>query len=282
MKTQRLIIAALFAVFAQLGLTFAQNPLVGEYLETQIGFMVTFRQDVAGQLSGSIHGASGEMPLSMQADMQNVQGTFQLEGATHGLAAQLQPDGQTLFIWLYSLDANGQPIASSYEQYTAMRQASAQLPPVPPVSPEPVGPAIGGAMPGTDSATPPPLSGPPAGMNQSIVGNWQGTLVLNGMTFMAAATYGADGTFLEEVYLEGQPVGWYAGTWLLGADGTLQQTSTGASETICIQGQCVPNEPQPVSVSTVAWLDANTFTVTDVPAPGETATVVRMERSVAP
>ena len=284
MRTQRFVLAVLFTLLAQLGLAFAQNPLVGEFLETQIGFMVTFQQDAAGQLTGAIHGASGAMPLTIQADTQNVQGSFLLEGMNHGFAAQLQPDGQTLLIWLYSLDASGQPIQSSYEQYTALRQQATPLPPVLPAQPEPapVGPVIGSMKPGVETPLPPPIGSPADTASQSIVGSWEGTVVLEGLTLVAAATYSEDGTFLEEVYVEGQPAGWYAGTWVLGADGTLQQTSTGKSEQICIQGQCVPNEAEAVSVSTVAWLDANTFTLTDVPAPGETPTTVTMQRVTGP
>lgn len=284
MKIRRLIIATLFAVLAQLGLAFAQNPLVGDYLASQIGFMVSFQQDAAGQLTGSIHGADGELPLTIQADMQNVQGSFLLEGENYGFAAQLQPDGQTLMIWLYSLDVSGQPIHSSYEQYTALRQVPAQMPPMLPAAPEPesVGPVIGGVQPVEPGATPPLLGQPPVSMNQSIVGKWQGTFVLEGVTFLATATYGADGSFLEEIYLEGQPVGWSAGTWVLGADGTLQQSSTAKSEQICIRGQCGPNLVEPYSVSTVAWLDAGTFTLTEQTAPGETPVTVTMQRLAGP
>ena len=292
MNSRRMIIAGLFAVFAQLSLTFAQNPLAGSYLETQIGFMVVFEQQPDGQLTGTLWGASGPMPLDMQADFQNVQGTFMLGETRTGIAAQLQADSQTLIIWLYSLDAAGQPMTSTYEQYTAQRQPDEPV--APPANVQPVGPALG--APGNAPARPPAVpESPPAGPvtpgaspqppaavtpvdGPSLVGSWQGTLVLNGLSFSNLLTFSAEGTFREEIHLDGQPVAWYSGTYMMDANGQLQQTSTDRSPQLCIQGQCAANDSPAVAMSDVAWLDVDSFTVTSVPQDDTPPTSVQMQR----
>ncbi len=297
MDFRRFLIAGLFAAIAQLGLAVAQNPLVGSYLETQIGFMVVFEQQPDGLLTGSLWGANGAMPLDIQADFQNVQGSFMLEGTRQGFAAQLQPDSQTLLIWLYSLDAAGQPLTNTYEQYTAIRQQATPTEPPAPAG-QPVGPALGApenapALPpaiptAPPGATPPPLATPPAAppadsvmpapATQPLVGHWQGTLVLQGLSFDSQATFNADGTFREEVYLDGQPVAWYSGTYVLDANGQLQQTSTDRSPQACIQGQCAPNDSPALALSRIDWLGADTFLLTSVPQDGTEPTQIQMQR----
>lgn len=294
MNPKRFVLTVLLAALAQLGFAFAQNPLVGQYLETQIGFVVVFEQEAGGPLTGTLYGASGGMPLDIQADTQNVQGSFMLEGMPYGFAAQLQADNQTLFIWLYQFDASGQPIQSSYEQYTANRSAEPLVPSQPPqVAPpaESVGPGLGGVDKPQMPVTPvepqapalpvQPVAPPPLSQN-SIVGTWQGTIVAGGLSFIGNSTFGADGTFYEELLLDGQQVGWFGGTYTF-ADGVMVQTGNSGSEQICIQGQCQPNDTTSVSTSTITWTGPDSFTLTSVPSdPAEAVLQVNMQRVMNP
>ncbi len=123
----------------------AQHPMAGVWQETEIGFVVTFEQQPNGQLTGVLQGQDLPMPLSIVSDERNVQGTFSLQGQTLGFAAQLQADDTTLLIWLYEVDAAGQPVQNSYEQYVAYRAQASAAPPFAAQPQAPAGAPFGGA-----------------------------------------------------------------------------------------------------------------------------------------
>lgn len=134
----------------------AQHPLAGTWQEAQIGFLVTFEQQPGGQLTGTLQGQSGLMPLNIGSDLQNAQGSFVLDAQTVGFAAQHQPANNMLFIWLFEFDAAGKPLQDFYEQYLAYRAAVPAFgagPPAPPARNISVVLGGGGNLP------PPPVSG---------------------------------------------------------------------------------------------------------------------------
>src|SRR5690625_1200129 len=88
MSRNTAVTSVLFTCLATLGLAFAQHPLVGTYLEHQIGFALAFEQDASGQLNGTLYGSGAPMPLSIQADQQTARGWFMLEGQPTGFSAQ--------------------------------------------------------------------------------------------------------------------------------------------------------------------------------------------------
>lgn len=299
---------AVFFFLALCGLTFAQHPLAGRYLETQIGFAVEFTEN-AGVLTGILEGAAGPMPLEIVYDNQNVQGSFMLDGARTGFAAQLQPDLNTLWIWLFSLDAVGNAVEGSYEQYLANRVAAGPAPtqpqlPVAPAEPQvpaapdtSLPPAIGGVdtvRPG-DVATSDPVTMPPAiaappvatptapaatGIADArIVGAWQGNLEVQGMSFIMTTVFTDDGRYREEIYENGVSGGWFSGTYSFAADGLVTYQDVENSPQICMGGQCQENvtDGQP-TYSTVQFINNDTITLTAVEAGGQPGMQVTMTR----
>lgn len=299
---------AMFTLLALCGLAFAQHPLAGRYLETQIGFVVEFTEG-AGGLTGILEGASGPIPLEIAYDNQNVQGSFMLDGERTGFAAQLQPDLNTLWIWLFGLDAAGNAVEGSYEQYMANRveatptSAQPQLPVAPaqpevPAATDPaLPPAIGGVdtvRPG-DVATSAPVTMPPAIAtppvttpvvpaasdiaDARIVGAWQGDLEVQGMSFIMTSVFTDDGRYREELYENGVSGGWFSGTYSLAADGLVTYQDLENSPQICMGGQCQENvtDGQP-TFSTVQFIDNDTLILTAVEAGGQPGMQVTMTR----
>lgn len=287
------LFTGLFTLVAALGLAHAQHPLVGTYVEPTIGFVVAFELDQTGQLAGTLYGSGAPLPLTIQSDQQTASGWFLLEGQTTGFSAQLQADGSTLLVWLYQLDAAGQPIPGSDEQYTATRQqvelptptAPEQPPlspplvappvvqppvvtpppmplpptPQPPLSPEPpisLPPAV------IPPVSQPPLTPPAVGSAQQLTGRWQTNLQLPDGIMLVVVDFNADGTYWEEGYVDGMQSGWFTGSWTLSADNLLHQNTTGFSPQFCVRDQCTENSSSGPTTSLVQFMGPDTVILT--------------------
>lgn len=254
--------ALIIGLFVLFGLSWAQHPLAGQFLEPTIGFIIQFEELQGGQLGGHIIGQHGPTPLQMMANQQMAQGTFVLGGTRYGFTAQLE-SGTNLALSLYMVDASGMPVPSTYEYYTAQRQ---QVPQVQ----QPAPPQAGGfgAQPVTPSLNP-------------IVGSWQGSMQAQGLTIGVFSSFREDGTYRDEAYIHGQLAAFYEGHYVLSPDGTLQQTITNKSPQLCVQGQCVPNHAPVSSTSRIAFhgMDAMTLTLMgDANQPPITASLQRTTR----
>lgn len=259
----------------------AQHPLAGSWLETQIGFVVTFEEGPGGQLAGTLTGQAGPMPLNLMTGPNNVQGTFQIDGTPLGFAAELQPDGATLMIWLFEVDFAGQAVPGTYEQYVAFRQsmpsAPGGFPAQPPVAtpPAPASPTTPPGFPpapsaptGTLPATPPsgaptqpgfPATQPGAPATQpgfpaaqpqqaDIVGSWRLVEQFDdGTQYFIDFLYAPNGSWRMVIVIGGEGVAEYGGNYTLSPAGVLTSQETGRSPQLCFQGNCQPNATEDTS-----------------------------------
>lgn len=225
----------------------AQLPLLGSYLENSIGFLVTFEQQLDGRVNGYLTGATGPTPLYITTDTHNAQGSFSLQGTASGFAAQLQPDQNTLLIWLFSLDAMGQAVPGSYEQYTAMRQQNSGSAPVQP----------GGAASQAGS------------VSSTLVGRWASNYQFQGMPLTIDVSFHPDGTYEEIIYTPYEAAGWWTGRWQLDASGRLQQTATAQSPQLCFMGQCSASPIAGTATGQLTFVSNDVFSYIPPPAPGQ-------------
>ncbi len=249
----------------------AQHPLVGAWQETEIGFRVIFEQQADGRLTGVLQGQAAPLPLNIVSDQRNAQGTFFLDGEVHGFAAQLQPDDTTLLIWLFQVDATGQPQQGSYEQYQAHRiqtppaGGGVPYPPAPPDANQPGMPGGGGGLP--QPAAPPQQAMPgPLGQQQGdITGTWRTEDQFDdGTPFTIELKLDASGTWRVDFVAEGQPLAYFGGPYTFSQDGVLQYQETSRSPQVCFRGQCQDNLMADSSgADQVYFQDADTIVATD-------------------
>ncbi len=241
----------------------AQHPLAGAWQETQIGFLVTFSQQPNGQLTGTLQGQEGPMPLNIVSDLRSAQGSFLLAGQTVGFSAQLQPDDSTLLIWLFEFDAGGQPLQDSYEQYQAYRGGSL---PVPPAASQPGMPGAGGASaPPTAPGYPVTPGSGPSPQQGDITGNWRAEGQFdNGAPYTVELMFDASGAWRMDLVVEGQPFAYFGGPYTFSQDGVLRYQEAIRSPQVCYQGECQANPfPDSSGDDQVHFPDPNTMVTTD-------------------
>lgn len=277
-----ILMSGLLPLAAAQGPTTTQHPLAGTWVEGTIGMVVAFDTAANGQLQGTLHGSGAPLPLTIQADQQTASGWFMLEGQITGFSAQLQADS-TLFIWFYGLDANGQPIPGTEEQYSATRQQvnlpgvtqppSANMPPLvsqpPAFNQPPAEPA--GVTPNW------PGQGPATG--QQLVGTWQTITQVQGVPLTIVLTVNADGTYREEGYVDGVQSAWYTGHWTMTPDNLLHQTATQYSPEFCVRGQCTPNIVTGTDTSSVQFSGPDTVILTLQPEAGQQPLQIMLQRT---
>ncbi|HLR45576.1 MAG TPA: hypothetical protein VK092_00325 [Deinococcales bacterium] len=233
----------------------AQANLTGSWLEHEIGFLVTLEQGVDGSLEGTLQGAASPLPLSDLRSQGNLAaGTFMLEGELTGITVELQEDGETLHIWLYTPDANGEPLAGTYESYVA--------------SPYEDAPAVEAAA---------------GGEAVQLHGAWlsasQYSPDLIGFTM---SEYYPDGTFELTTYIDGMLANWSRGTYTV-ENGLYRGRFTDWLPQVCFRGTCTPTAEPPPQEHPLLLLDANTF-VAEVAVTGQPFLLyaVRLESGLQP
>lgn len=263
-------LTAIIAALLTTGFALAQG-LSGSWLEHEIGFLVTLDQQVDGSISGTLQGAGPAMNLNHLRSEGNVAtGTFMLDGELTGITVELQSDGQTLFIWLFTPDANGQPLGGMYESYVASPYQDAGHIPTQ-------------AGQGAGTAT---TAGSAASM---IHGTWlaayqpgPGTMIVNATAFYP------NGTYEHVAYWDGVLSSWLNGTYTVetNPDGSQLVTKNPLdwAPQMCAPFGCQPLTSVPPREQTQLWfVDGNTY-VTYPQVNGQTVEmyVVRQESGLQP
>jgi hypothetical protein len=114
-----------------------------------------------------------------------------------------------------------------------------------------------------------------------LVGTWQ-TNIPNegGPPLVGVVVFSPDGSYREELMIQGELGGFWEGRYTLAPDSTLTQNEVNKSSQLCFQGDCQPNEGPPVTVSKLGAVSPNSFTLTYTDGPqGYAATFQRMPQS---
>lgn len=241
-----------------------QNNLSGNYHEPQNGFTITLQQQPGGPLNGDIQG----IPLDIaQQHGDTAAGTFWLQGELNGITVQLQPDGNTLYIWLYDLDGTGQIIEHTTEGYMAYRNNAADAP-----SP-------------THQPTTPSGQTNSQGAEAALHGNWIWAHQMIPLgTIWTNTTFYPNGAYEEASYTNGQVAHWRTGTYAL-ADGHLTIWVNNHSTQTCYFGGCSPTiqVPSPRNFN-IVFLNNDSMTLTEIYPDGteEAVNHVRQESGLQP
>src|SRR5690625_2393225 len=144
------------------------------------------------------------------------------------MTLQLQPDGNTMFIWDYELDEDGEAIENTYTAYAAVRQEAASengTVAVPGVSISPFMPLV----PGSAADTP------------ELTGSWYTAEYLeSGQNFWTVLTFTAAGLFTADYYdAFASKLAWSSGHYEI-EDRLLTLTTTEHSEEVCLGSACQP------------------------------------------
>lgn len=239
-------LTAIIAVLLTAGLALAQG-LSGSWLEQEIGFLVTLNQQADGSISGTLQGTGPAMNLNnLRSEGNAATGTFMLDGELAGITVELQPDGQTMFIWLFTPDAKGQPLGGLYESYVASPyQDAGQMP------------AQAGQGTGTAAA-----AGDAASM---IHGTWLAAYQPGPGTMIVDATvFHPNGTYEHVSYWDGVLSSWLNGTYTVEAnpDGSQLVTKNPLdwAPQMCAPFGCQPLTSVPPREQTQLWfIDGNTY-----------------------
>jgi hypothetical protein len=88
-----------------------------------------------------------------------------------------------------------------------------------------------------------------------LAGIWQTSISLGEGLPVAAGLFKvqSNGSYREEMIVEGQLGAFWEGTYSLSPDGTLTQNVVSKSPQVCVQGNCVANEGEPVTVSSLSF-----------------------------
>lgn len=228
-------LAALGALLLAASVALAQG-LSGSWQDHEIGFVITLNQQPNGAITGTLQGAGSPMTLhNLQAQGNMASGTFMLEGEVAGITVELQPDGQTMFIWLYTPDANGQPQGGMYESYVAS-------------------PYHGNAGEAAASSA-----------SSMIHGTWLAAYQPGPGTVVVSATaFYPDGTYEYVSYWDGVLSSWLNGTYTVDvqADGSqlITQNPQNWAPQTCAPFGCQPLRSAPPREQTQLWfLDGNTY-----------------------
>lgn len=261
---------AIIVVLLAAGVALAQG-LSGSWLEHEIGFLVTLNQRADGSISGTLQGNGPAMNLDNLRSEGNVAtGTFMLDGELAGITVELQPDGQTMFIWLFAPDANGQPLGGVYESYVASPyQDTGQMP------------AQAGQSVGTPAAT--------GGAARMIHGTWLEAYQPGPGTMIVSATaFYPNGTYEYVSYWDGFLSTWLYGTYTVESNPDGSQLVTkdplNWAPQMCAPFGCQPLTSAPPREQTQLWfVDGNTY-VTYPQVNGQTFEmyVVRQESGLQP
>jgi hypothetical protein len=116
-----------------------------------------------------------------------------------------------------------------------------------------------------------------------VVGMWQ-TDIPNegGPPLVGVVVFSPDGSYREELMIQGELGGFWEGRYTLAPDGTLTQSEVNKSPQLCFQGECQPNDGPPVTVSKLGAVSPNSFTLTYSDGPqGYAATFQRVPQSAS-
>lgn len=263
-------LTAIIAVLFTSGLALAQG-LSGSWLEHEIGFLVTLNQHADGSISGTLQGADSAMNLdNLRSEGNMATGTFMLDGELAAITVELQPDGQTMFIWLFTPDANGQPLGGMYESYVASPYQDAGQLPVQ-------------AGQGAGAAT---AAGAAASM---IHGTWLSAYQPGpGTMVVIAVSFYPDGTYEYVAYWDGVLSSWLNGTYTVetNPDGSqlLTQNPLDWAPQTCAPFGCQPLASAPPREQTQLWFTDNNTYVTYPQVNGQTVETyaVRQESGLQP
>lgn len=298
--TLRIMFALVALALPTMSAVWAQHPLEGDFLEEQLGMLLQFRQGADGALEGVVVGPEELIPMTLITEGRVLQGSFVLAGQGLGVYGELLEDDVSFAFMLYFLDAAGQPVPGSEEEFVAVRQGQSpgreaatlfppspsQVPQAPPVAPQvlpappevPQVPQASPAAPGAAQQPPaaplspaPPLPSVGAGAAASpgagaqLFGRWSATAALGGGVLLRILLdLSPDGTYRHEVHdlARGEFLAFEEGRFEMAGEGLLTLVPTHGSEELCFLDECVAVELEFTEYA-VAFLEGGMLHLTE-------------------
>lgn len=269
MFAMKALLASFVLLLAAAGLA---QGLDGRFRIQQDGldFAVSLSGTATQQPAGTVHSVEGDIALRQLAVMADgsIMGVFNIQQYFAGFVGVLRPDGNTMDIYLYQLDAQGAPQPGSEEHYVGTRESGF----IPPPEPEPeVGPNFGDMIRRAQEEDQQqegrrtPVVPPPA--TDSLAGAWEGGFSIDGAEFFDRVSLNADGTFTQEAYYNGAFVALFGGRWQY-ANGVLIMDATEHPDQLCLGTECGPYEYEGPDAFRVEILGENAIRLHPESVPG--------------
>lgn len=200
----------------------------GTWLVQENSTVLTLSTQPGGTLRGTLAAGTERAEFSVNVNGDLATGTYVYNDIPIGMTLQLQPDGNTMFIWDYELDEEGTPIESTYTAYAAVRQEAASE-----------HGAV--AVPGASLSPFMPFVPATAAEALELIGSWYAAEYLeSGQNFWTVLTFTAAGSFTADYYdAFASKLAWSSGHYETEGH-LLTLTTTEHSEEVCLGSACQP------------------------------------------